>query len=391
MKPELLAPAGDLEKVRIACLYGADAVYIGGNTLSLRARSDVMEYRQIHEAVQIAHGYGKKLYLAVNIMMHEADLNGLDEQLVALAATGADAFICSDPYIIERALALTQTDIHLSTQMSVTNSLAVNEWQKRGVKRVVLARELTISEIKAIRQATSMELEVFVHGAMCSGYSGRCTLSNWMADRDANRGGCAHSCRWVYDLYQAETKISDAFYLGATDLEASDYIDELEKIGVNSLKIEGRMKSVHYIASITSAYRQLLDDRDRAKLQPMAHQWLSRAKNRPTGVGFLGGLDRVEQIYAHTPLGKTADFVGLVIDYNPLTRHALVEQRNHFRLGDIVEILSPKGIKGSMTIEDIMNSAGMSIDAARHPQENVRIPSDIVLEPYDMLRRVRDE
>ena len=145
MKPELLAPAGDLEKVRIACLYGADAVYIGGNTLSLRARSDVMEYRQIHEAVQIAHGYGKKLYLAVNIMMHEADLNGLDEQLVALAATGADAFICSDPYIIERALALTQTDIHLSTQMSVTNSLAVNEWQKRGVKRVVFARELTIS------------------------------------------------------------------------------------------------------------------------------------------------------------------------------------------------------------------------------------------------------
>ncbi|MFA5289492.1 MAG: U32 family peptidase [Candidatus Izemoplasmatales bacterium] len=390
MKPELLAPAGDLEKVRIACLYGADAVYIGGNTLSLRARSDVMEYAQIHEAVRIAHGYGKKLYLAVNIIMHEADLDGLDEQLVALAATGADAFICSDPYIIERALALTQTDIHLSTQMSVTNSIAVNEWQKRGVKRVVLARELTISEIKAIRQATTMELEVFIHGAMCSGYSGRCTLSNWMADRDANRGGCAHSCRWAYDLYQGQTKISDAFYLGATDLEASDYMDELDKIGVNSLKIEGRMKSVHYIASITSAYRQLLDDRDRVHLQPMAHQWLSRAKNRPTGVGFLGGRDHVEQIYAHTPLGKTAVFVGLVIDYDPLTRYALVEQRNHFRPGDVVEILSPKGIKGSIIIENIINSEGMPIDAARHPQETVSIPSDIVLEPYDMLRSVRD-
>jgi putative protease len=390
MKPELLAPAGDLEKVRIACLYGADAVYIGGNTLSLRARSDVMEYAQIHEAVRIAHGYGKKLYLAVNIIMHEADLDGLDEQLVALAATGADAFICSDPYIIERALALTQTDIHLSTQMSVTNSIAVNEWQKRGVKRVVLARELTISEIKAIRQATTMELEVFIHGAMCSGYSGRCTLSNWMADRDANRGGCAHSCRWAYDLYQGQTKISDAFYLGATDLEASDYMDELDKIGVNSLKIEGRMKSVHYIASITSAYRQLLDDQDRVHLQLMVHQWLSRAKNRPTGVGFLGGRDHVEQIYAHTPLGKTAVFVGLVIDYDPLTRYALVEQRNHFRPGDIVEILSPKGIKGSIIIENIINSEGMPIDAARHPQETVSIPSDIVLEPYDMLRSVRD-
>ncbi|MDD5294049.1 MAG: U32 family peptidase C-terminal domain-containing protein, partial [Candidatus Izemoplasmatales bacterium] len=235
-----------------------------------------------------------------------------------------------------------------------------------------------------------MELEVFIHGAMCSGYSGRCTLSNWMADRDANRGGCAHSCRWAYDLYQGQTKISDAFYLGATDLEASDYMDELEKIGVNSLKIEGRMKSVHYIASITSAYRQLLDDQDRVHLQPMVHQWLSRAKNRPTGVGFLGGRDHVEQIYAHTPLGKTAVFVGLVIDYDPLTRHALVEQRNHFRPGDIVEILSPKGIKGSIIIENIINSEGMPIDAARHPQETVSIPSDIVLEPYDMLRSVRD-
>lgn len=262
MKVELLAPAGNLEKAKIALLYGADAVYVGGLRFSLRVRASNFTLDMLNELVLFAHERNKLVYVTMNIVTHDSDLEGLDEYLLSLDKIGIDAIISTSFAIIERAKLLTNLEIHLSTQFSVSNSLLADYFYNEGVKRVVLARELSLSEIKEIKKHTKAELEVFIHGGMCVSYSGRCTLSNYMVGRDANRGGCAHSCRWLYDLFDGQHKISRKhdFQMSSKDLEILEYIPDLIDIGVSSLKIEGRMKSIHYVATVVLAYRMLIDD-----------------------------------------------------------------------------------------------------------------------------------
>ena len=258
-KIELLAPAGDLEKAYTALRYGADAVYVGGKKFSLRARASNFEIEDIKTLVAYAHRHHKKVYVTMNIVAHDSDLDGLDEYIKTLDKIKVDAVIVSSPYIIERVRKLaTKMSAHLSTQASVTNHLAIDFYQKLGVTRVVLAREVTLAEIKKIAALVDTPLEVFIHGGMCSALSGRCVLSNHMTLRDANRGGCAHSCRWNYTLYHDEKELPGTFNIGSKDLMALKYIPALIESKVSSLKIEGRMKSAYYLATVIRAYRMLV-------------------------------------------------------------------------------------------------------------------------------------
>jgi putative protease len=393
MKPELLAPAGDLEKVKIALLYGADAVYIGGTEYSLRARASKFTLENIEQAVIFAHSLNKKIYVTTNIVPHNEDLLKLDEYLINLEKINVDAIICSSPYIIERAKEITKLEIHLSTQFSVSNSILTNFWGKRGVSRIVLARECSVDEITEIAKKTNTELEVFIHGGMCVSYSGRCTLSNYMSDRDANRGGCAHSCRWKYNLYHQNELVSQDFdfQMSSKDLETLAYIKDLMKIGIASLKIEGRMKSIHYIATVVNTYRRLIDDIESHHELPITEYEIEiqKAENRLTSFGFMEGITSPEQqLYHMRSEIPTKEFVGIVLEYNPDSKEALIEQRNYFSKGDTLEIFSPK-IKNSLFIvEDLFDEKGVLLDAARHPLQIIRIHCDIVLQPYDLIRKV---
>jgi len=261
-KPELLAPAGNLEKLKIAFMYGADAVFIGGKKFSLRARASNFEISDIKEACDFAHSLNKKVYVTTNILPHNENIEGLIEYLKDLEESGVDAIICASPVIIDTAKEHTNLELHISTQLSSANYESVNFWVEEGITRVVLARELTKHEIDTLRKNTNAEIEVFIHGGMCVSYSGRCTLSNNMTDRDANRGGCAHSCRWNYDIFDGETKLNkdSSFAMSSKDLQTVKHISDLIDIGVNSLKIEGRMKSIHYIATVVNTYRKLIDN-----------------------------------------------------------------------------------------------------------------------------------
>ncbi|MBE0700897.1 MAG: U32 family peptidase, partial [Acholeplasmataceae bacterium] len=257
---ELLAPAGDLEKLKIALLYGADAVFIGGQSFSLRARASNFDLDDILQATTFAHAQNKKVYVTTNIIPHNEDMAGLVSYLKALESRNVDAIISASPFIIDMALQHTTLEVHLSTQQSATNAETVNFWHEKGIKRIVLARELDKHQIRQLKTKTHADLEVFIHGGMCMSFSGRCSLSNNMTDRDANRGGCAHSCRWNYDLLVDGKRISEnSFSMSSKDLEALEQIPHLIDSGIHALKIEGRMKSLHYIATVVSTYRKLID------------------------------------------------------------------------------------------------------------------------------------
>ncbi len=393
MRVELLAPAGDLEKVKFALLYGADAVYIGGQEFSLRARASKFTLEFIKEAVDFAHSIGKKIYVTTNIVFHNEDVNKLDEYLIALDNMSVDAIICSSPVIIDRAKSLTKLEIHLSTQVSVTNSSLTNFWFDQGVKRVVLARECSIEEIRAIHQSAKADLEVFIHGGMCVSYSGRCTLSNYMTDRDANRGGCAHSCRWKYNLYNEGTLVSEDFdfQMSSKDLETLRFIKDLMDIGVASLKIEGRMKSIHYISTVVSAYREFIDDYESNALKDLSYYEaeIRKAENRLTSFGFMEGITTPEQqLYNMRSEVPTKEFVGIVKSYNPETLEALVEQRNYFEPKDLLEIFSPNHTHTTFIAGPIYDEFGLELDAARHPLQIIKIKCETPLSPYDILRKV---
>ncbi|OQX93916.1 MAG: protease, partial [Tenericutes bacterium 4572_104] len=321
MKVELLAPAGNLEKAKIALLYGADAVYVGGLRFSLRVRASNFTLDMLNELVLFAHERNKLVYVTMNIVTHDSDLEGLDEYLLSLDKIGIDAIISTSFAIIERAKLLTNLEIHLSTQFSVSNSLLADYFYNEGVKRVVLARELSLSEIKEIKEHTKTELEVFIHGGMCVSYSGRCTLSNYMVGRDANRGGCAHSCRWLYDLFDGQEKISREhdFQMSSKDLEILEYIPDLIDLGVSSLKIEGRMKSIHYVATVVLAYRMLIDDYYNNCLKDLSYYRaeIKKAENRLTSIGFLAGEPTIaEQLYNYRSEKPTQEFIGIVKGYD---------------------------------------------------------------------------
>lgn len=389
---ELLAPAGNLEKLRVAVLYGADAVYVGGKKFSLRARASNFSLADIEEGCKFAHARGAKVYVTVNIVPHGEDLEGFPEYLRELEAAGADGIILTSLYYSKMAkLHAPGLELHLSTQFSSANSLALNFFKKMGFARAVLAREVGLSEIELIKKNTDIDLEVFIHGGMCASYSGRCMLSNYMTDRDANRGGCAHSCRWAYRLYGKGKIMSESFKMGSKDLFALRAIPELINLGVKSLKIEGRMKSVHYIGTTVRVYRMLIDEylrEGRIRDFSSYEQELYKAENRPAATGFLYGIPGPEgQLYES---GKAAsnDFLGIVLAYDEKTGWVTAEQRNNFAAGAEVEFFGPKLCNTRYVIPELFDENMEVLEVARHPRQIVRFRAPFKLNEYDMFRRV---
>jgi U32 family peptidase len=397
-KVELLAPAGDLEKAKIAIMYGADAVYVGGKKFSLRARASNFDISDIKELTRFAKEFGAKVYVTMNIVPHNEDMDGLIEYLEDLVDAKIDAIIASSPYIIETAKQYAPSlEIHLSTQQSTMNSFATQYWLNEGISRVVLGREANLDEIKTIIDTTKADIEVFIHGGMCVAYSGRCMLSNHMTNRDANRGGCAHSCRWNYNLFEGDTLINEEgfYHFGSRDLMAIPYIPTMIDIGVGSLKIEGRMKSVYYIATVVRCYRNLIDEyyqKNGQISQEDIHHYLDeikKAENRFAGSGFLSGTAGIDsQLYDMRAEQPTKEFIGYVLDYDNITKIATIEQRNYFEVYDTVEYFGPKLINTRDIIEEMWDQAGQPIEIARHPKQILKVKTSIQLHRHDMMRLV---
>ncbi len=387
---ELLAPAGDLEKLKIAYLYGADACFIGGTEYSLRARASNFSLAQIKQGARFAHKLGKKLYVTTNIIPHNENLDDVISYLKELEQVKVDGIIVASPFIARMAKKHTNLEIHVSTQQSITNHYHIKFFEQLGAKRVVLGRELSLGEIKKIKNKTTLDIEVFIHGGMCASYSGRCSLSNTFTLRDANRGGCAHSCRWEYDLYDKAEKLNTPipFQMGSKDLQAIRQIKDLIEIGVDSLKIEGRMKSVHYIATVVNVYRMLIDEyqeKGQIKDYEFYEKEIAKAENRLTASGFLEeDLAKNQQIYSSHSLKPSQIFVGLVLGKE--NSYIKVEQRNFFKVGDKLEVFGPGKKPEQFILKQIFSEKFESLVAARHPQEIVYLKIPFAVEKYDMIR-----
>lgn len=393
---ELLAPAGNLEKLKIAYLYGADAVYAGGKKFSLRARASNFSNEDIKEAASFANSLGKKLYITMNIVPHESDLDELETYLKYLEEVNVTGIIISSLYIASVARKVApKLELHLSTQASVSNNESVAYYERLGFKRVVLARELDIKEITSVVNNSKIELETFIHGGMCVSYSGRCMLSNYMTNRDANRGGCAHSCRWNYDILSNGKKLNNRFFnMGSKDLNGVKHIFDLIDSGVKSLKIEGRMKSLFYIACIVRTYRLLIDDYykyhgDKSKVNfDFYNNEILKAENRLTSIGFLKGpVTKNEQLYDVRNENPTKDFLGIVLDYDSETKIATIEQRNYFSTGDKVEFFGPNLKNKEYVIPKMTDVSGEIVDIARHPLEVLKFKVPFTLHKDDMMRK----
>jgi len=401
---ELLAPAGDLEKLKIAVIYGADAVYIGGQTFGLRAAAKNFSFEDMKRGIQFAHEHGKKVYVTLNIIPHNADIEELPSYLEQLKTLNIDAVILSDPgtlmYVQEH---MPDVDIHLSTQANTTNYLSALFWYKQGVKRIILARELSITEIKEIRRQIppDLELEAFIHGAMCISYSGICLLSNYMASRDANRGECAHPCRWKYYLMEEKRPgeyipvfedEKGTYFLHSKDLCMIEHIPELIESGINSFKIEGRMKSIYYVATIVNAYRRAIDtylnDKESYRYNPQWIAEIQKASHREFTTGFyFKKPGPQEQLYSNADYVREYSFVGVVLDYDPNSKIATIEQRNKISKGDIVEIMGPDIEYFVQKIDTLWDEEGNEIQSAPHPQQIVKIKVNQPVKPYYLLRK----
>lgn len=396
-KIELLAPAGNLEKLKIAYLYGADAVYAGGKYFSLRARASNFDLEDIKKASQIAQELGKKFYVTMNIVPHDGDLENLEEYLRYLESVNVTGIIVSSLYIANVSKRVSpKLERHLSTQDSVNNSLAIKYYEDKGFSRVVLARETSISEIRKIKDKTKIQLEVFIHGGMCTSFSGRCMLSNYLTQRDANRGGCAHSCRWNYDVYDEDLQKTKSYLnIGSKDLCAINYISDLIDINVDSLKIEGRMKSLYYIAVVVRTYRKLIDriyelkelNQSITKEELIVFEnEILKAENRETSCGFMKGMVSLKEQLYNSPLDNpTKDFLGIVIDYDG--EYVTLEQRNYFTEGTTVEFFGPDMENKTFVIGKITDTKGNVLDACRHPLEIVRFTLPFAVKKYDMMRK----
>ena len=375
-KPELLSPAGDFERLKIALLYGADAVYIGGN-FNLRANADNFNLEEIRKGVSYAHERGKKVYVTVNIAMHNAEVLKIKDYLLKLDKIGPDAIIVSDPAIIKIARENTNLTIHLSTQASTLNKEAVNYWKQEGVKRIVLARECTYEDIKTIKESVDIELEVFIHGAMCASYSGRCVLSNYLTARDSNRGGCSQICRWDFELYDDKEPLKGdkPFTFCTKDLSLIKHIPDLINLGVDSLKIEGRMRSAYYIATIVKVYRTIIDEYwnnpDAYAYNLKYEQILGRVANRDSVPQFFNGIfDKRVQYYNGREEKTNQDFIGIVLDYDSQTGLAKIEQRNYFACGDEIEIFGPTD-EMKFVITELYDEYMQPLEIVRHPKQVV--------------------
>lgn len=389
---ELLAPAGNLEKLKYALIYGADAVYIGGINFSLRARASNFTIEMIEEAVEFAHSLNKRVYVTTNIIPHHEDMEGLVEYLKALEKAKVDAIICASPYIIKTAKENTNLEIHLSTQQSALNDEALKFWKDMGVERVVLARELSIEDLSKMDREL-LELEVFIHGGMCMSFSGRCSLSNNLTLRDANRGGCAHSCRWEYLLHENKELVSDEiFSLSSKDLMAIHEIPSLIDLNIKSLKIEGRMKSLHYIATVVKSYRMLIDDylkEGEIKEFSKYENEILKAENRLTANGLLDGdMGPEKQLYKFVSERPNQKFIGLIKDYDKQTGYSTIEQRNYFEKGDKIEVFSPTKENQVFVLDNLYDEDLKPIDVARHAQQIVKIKFPFEVDKYSMLRKI---
>ena len=400
-RPELLAPAGTMEKLQMALAYGADAAYLGGVQFGLRAFGGNFANEEIRAAVQLAHGAGKKVYVTVNVFPHNDDLVSLPDYLRFLAEVGANAVLVADlgVFMLVREAAPT-LPVHISTQANNVNWRTVRAWQELGAERVVLARELSREEIREIRRHTSVELELFVHGAMCISYSGRCLLSSYFTGRDANRGACAQSCRWKYALvemsrpgeyYPIAEDERGTYIMNSKDLCLLPHLDEVVGCGIDSLKIEGRMKSVHYVASVVKAYRMALDACLSGNPYEVREEWraeLEKVSHRAYTTGFFfGKTTGADQIYGSSSYEQTSDFVGLVRAYDPVTQIATVEQRNNMKLGQEIEVFQPVGAPFRQNLSEMWDEEGQEIAAAPHPQQIVRMRMTQEVAANSILRR----
>lgn len=402
-KPELLAPAGNLEKLKIAFRYGADAVYFGGEAFSLRAAAKNFTYDDIVEGAKIAHSLGKKLYSTVNVMPRNEELKKLPEFLEKLSEAGVDAVLVSDLGVFSIVKKYSKIPIHISTQANTINYEACNMWHSLGAERVVLARECSLKEINEIRSniPEDLEIEVFVHGSMCISYSGRCLLSSYMAGRDSNRGACAQSCRWKYSLveekrpneyFPIEEDSKGTYIMNSKDLAMLEYIPELVNAGISSLKIEGRNKSEYYVAIIVNAYRRAIDlyfeDPQNYKLPKEILEEIYKVSHRQYYTGFFFNEPKSEGIiYDTNDHIREYDMVAVVIEYDEANQVALCKQRNKFVLGDTVEILSPNSISKSFVIDKLWNENDEAIESCPHPGMICKISIPFRVEKNDFIRK----
>lgn len=403
-KPELLAPAGDMEKLKFALLYGADAVYLGGKQLGLRASAGNFTLEEMKEAVDYTHSFSKKIYVTVNILAHNDDLEGIEEYLLKLEVINADGIIVSDPGIVKIAREIVpQLPIHLSTQANTTNWAAADFWKGYGIKRIVFARELSLAEIAKIKQKVDIETEAFIHGAMCMAYSGRCLLSNFLVGRGANQGECAHPCRYKYHLMEEkrpgqvmeiQEDARGSYIFNSKDLCMLEYIPAMVKAGINSLKIEGRMKSIHYVATVVKAYRQAIDSYFQSPetytLDEKLLEEVGKVSHREYTTGFyFNKITSDDHNFETSAYKHTYDFIGIVIGYDVSKRQLIVEQRNNFRVGDKIEFCPPKGENKEMIINAMFDDKLEKIEKAPHPQQLVYIASPVSFPKYTLIRRRR--
>ncbi len=407
-KIELLAPAGDMEKLKFALHYGADAVYLGGESFGLRTASRNFSVEALQEALTYAHDRDNKIYLTLNIIPHNEDLDSLYSYLEELKGLPLDGLILSDPGTLMAAReVLPDIPVHLSTQANTTNKGSALFWHKQGVKRIVLARELSLAEIREIREKTpeTLELEAFIHGAMCISYSGRCLLSNYMAGRDANQGACAHPCRWKYALVEEkrpgeylpiEEDARGTYIYNSKDLCMIGHLPDLIAAGLGSLKIEGRVKSAYYVATVVRAYRAAIDayyrDPENYVFNPLWQEEVDKASHREFTTGFYyGKADHNAQTYDNSSYIRDYDIVGIVQSWDEASGTALIEQRNHFRVGDTLELMRRNLQDEKIQVEAIVNLEGVNQETAPHAQQLVRIPMPNRVEYMDILRKANKQ
>ncbi len=401
MKPELLAPAGSLIKLKYALMYGADAVYIGGEQYSLRVAAENFTYDEMKEGIEFAHNMGKKVYITANIIPHNEDIKEFESYIKEIKNLDADAVIISDIGLFDIAKnAAPELDIHVSTQANNVNYASATMWHKLGAKRIVLARELSLKEILEIRERTSSELEIecFVHGAMCVSYSGRCLLSNYMTNRDSNLGACSHPCRWKYYLIEEKRpgeympvfeNDRGSFIFNSKDLCMLDHVPELINAGITSFKIEGRVKSEYYVSTIIKAYRDAIDLYYEGKdFDYNLMDEIKKVSHREYTTGFYFGKPTDnEQVYTNNSYVREYDLVGIVDSYDEEKNMLNVTQRNKFFVGDEIEILKPKGKFETVTVSKMYDEKGNEINSCPHATMKLSIPCDIKCEPYTILRK----
>ncbi len=407
-KPELLVPASNLETLKVAVIFGADAVYIGGEAYGLRAKAKNFSMEDMAEGIAFAHAHGAKVHVTANILAHNEDLLGVRDYFMELKELQPDALIISDPGIFSLAREICpEIEVHISTQANNTNYGTFRFWHGLGAKRVVCARELSLAEIAEIRRTAppEMEIEAFVHGAMCISYSGRCLLSNYFTGRDANQGACTHPCRWKYAVVE-ETRPGEylpvyendrgTFLFNSRDLCMIEHIPELVEAGIDSFKIEGRMKTALYAATVARTYRKAIDDyfisRETYESHlPWYQEQIAQCTYRLFTTGFFFGKpDEFSQIYGESTYVKESTYLGMVEGENDKGWYR-IRQKNKFSVGEVIEAMKPDGSNLSLTVKGIWDEAGTPMESAPHPKQVLYVDLGQKLAKFDILRRNQKE